>query len=291
MSVLGIAGLQLELGESGNLGLIEKELRKLRRRFGWVRMALLSELAVHGANPANAEEEGGPTERHFCALARELDLWLIPGSFFQRRGNKVFNVAPVIDNRGQVVARYAKIFPFYPYEDGVAPGDTPVVFDMPGVGRIGLSICYDMWFPETTRSLAAMGAEVVLHPSLTNTIDRDVELSIARTNAAINQCFFVDVNGGGALGNGRSGAYGPGGTILYQAGSSHEVLAFELDLAEVRRARTRGWQGLGQVLKSYRDSVFEFPLSAVESRRSPALEALGPLGKPERQEPNLAPDE
>jgi transcriptional regulator with PAS, ATPase and Fis domain len=51
-----------------------------------------------------------------------------------------------------------------------------------------------MWFPETTRTLAWMGAEVVIHPTMTNTIDRDLELAIARTNAAVNQCWFVDVN-------------------------------------------------------------------------------------------------
>ena len=50
--------------------------------------------------------------------------------------------------------------------------------------RAGISICYDMWFPETTRSLVAMGAEVILHPTMTNTIDRDVEQSIARASAA-----------------------------------------------------------------------------------------------------------
>ena len=69
-----------------------------------------------------------------------------------------------------------------------------MVFDVPSVGRFGVSNCYDMWFPETTRTLAAMGAEVILHPSMTNTIDRDVELAIARTNAAINQCYFFDIN-------------------------------------------------------------------------------------------------
>jgi predicted amidohydrolase len=79
-----------------------------------------------------------------------------------------------------------------------------VVFDVPGAGRIGISICYDMWFPETTRTLAAMGAEVILHPTMTDTIDREVELAIARSAAATNQLYFFDINGVGDGGTGRS---------------------------------------------------------------------------------------
>ena len=280
MSLLGIAALQLELAPGNNLDHIEAELRVLRARFPWVRMAVLSELAAHGTSPTMAEEEGGPTERRFIALAKELGLWLVPGSLFQRRGEAIFNATPVIDDTGRVVARYAKLFPFLPYEAGVTAGTEPLVFDMPGVGRIGLSNCYDMWFPETIRTLALLGAEIIIHPSLTNTVDREVELSIARANAAINQCFFLDINGAGRLGNGRSGAYGPGGTILYQAGTGHEVLAFEFDLEEVRRVRERGWHGLGQTLKSFRDSEIDFPLLASGGRRTDAVERLGPRAVP-----------
>lgn len=280
MSLFGVAALQLELAASGNLPAIEAELRSVRRRFPWVRLAVIPELAAHGVNVAHAEEEDGPTERHFAALARELDLWLVPGSFFQRRGDDVCNVTPVIDNRGEVVARYAKMFPFQPYEAGVTPGTEFVTFDIPDVGRIGISNCYDMWFPETVRTLAMMGAEVILHPSLTNTIDREVEMTIARANAAMHQCFFLDINGAGQMGNGRSGAYGPGGTIIYQAGGAHEVLAFEFDLAEVQRVRERGWHGLGQTLKSFRDSNADFPLLSKGNRHTQSMTALGTLEKP-----------
>ena len=71
------------------------------------------------------------------------------------------------------------------------------MFDVPDVGRFGLYICYDMWIPETSRTLAVMGAEVILRPTLTGTIDRDLELSIARATAVTNQCFVFDINGVG----------------------------------------------------------------------------------------------
>ena len=113
----------------------------------------------------------------------------------------VHNTTPVIDPSGQVVGRYRKMFPFLPYEADVVPGEEFLVFDVADVGRFGVSICYDMWFPETTRTLVAMGAEVILHPSHTTTIDRDAELAIARASAVMNQCYLFDVNGAGPIGN------------------------------------------------------------------------------------------
>ena len=69
-------------------------------------------------------------------------------------------------HNGEVVGRYDKIFPFYPYETGVTGGDEFLIFDVPDVGRFGITICYDMWFPETSRTLAVQGVEVILHPTL-----------------------------------------------------------------------------------------------------------------------------
>ena len=61
----------------------------------------------------------------------------------------------MIDPNGNVVGRYRKMFPFQPYENHVEPGTEFLVFDVPDVGRFGVSICYDMWFPETSRTLAS----------------------------------------------------------------------------------------------------------------------------------------
>ena len=73
--------------------------------------------------------------------------------------------------RGRARGQLPKVFPWQPHESS-APGDRFVTFDMPEVGRLGLSICYDGSFPETCRELAWMGAEVVLQVSLTTTSDR-----------------------------------------------------------------------------------------------------------------------
>jgi hypothetical protein len=201
---------------------------------------------------------------------------------FERSGTAVFNTAPVIAPDGTVVERYRKMFPFLPYEEGVQAGKRFEVFDVPEVGRFGVSICYDMWFPETTRTLAAMGAEVILHPSLTSTVDRGVELSIAVASAAVNQCFFFDINGLGAGGTGRSIIVGPAGDILHQAGGAEEMIPIEIDLDRVRRSREFGLRGLGQPLKSFRDRRVKFEVYGDGTERTSYLHQLGPLVRPQR---------
>ncbi|MDZ4691830.1 carbon-nitrogen hydrolase family protein [Terricaulis sp.] len=279
MTTFAIAALQLALEQKDNCAEIADEVRRLKRRFPWLRMALIGELAAYGANLDQAQALPGPAEAFFCALARETDLWLLPGSLYERRGGAIFNTCPVINPAGEVIARYSKMYPFTPYERGVSAGAESVVFDVPGVGRFGVSICYDMWFAETTRTLAWKGAEVVLHPSMTNTIDRDVEICMARASAAANQCYFFDVNVAGALGNGRSVIAGPGGEIIHQAGEAREIMPVEVDFDYVRRVRASGWHGLGQPLKSFRDGARSFaPYQAKD--RSEHLDGLGPLLKP-----------
>lgn len=282
MSQLAIAGLQLDLPKADNLDRIDREIDAVHRRFPWVQMVILGELAAFGPDTALAQPMPGPAEERLRAAAKRNHLWLIPGSLFEQRDGRVYNTAPVIDPQGQVVARYRKMFPFYPYEQGVTPGAEFVVFDVPGIARVGVSICYDMWFPETTRTLAWLGAEVIIHPTMTNTIDRDVELSIARSSAAINQCWFVDINVTGDLGYGRSGLYGPGGEIVHEAGSGREIIAAELDIEQVRRVRRRGWHGSTQPLKSFRDSTLRFPPYVEGHDRSQFLRELGPLQMPRR---------
>lgn len=181
----------------------------------------------------------GAAETAFSELAKRHDIWLIPGALYETAGSKVYNTAPVINPQGEIIARYRKMFPFQPFETGVEAGSEFCVFDVPEIGRFGASICYDKWFPETTRKLAMMGAGVILHPTMTDTIDRD-ELAIARTNAVDNQCYFFDINGVGDGGTGRSLIVGPAGDIIHQAGIGREVMPVEIDLVRVRRERVKG---------------------------------------------------
>lgn len=283
MQPFSVAGVQMHVSaHHSNVETMRQQLLVLAYRFPWVDMVVFSELAPFGPVPANAPEDTAAVEAEFCEMAREHGIWLIPGSMFTSVDGQRYNESMVIDPNGEVVGRYRKMFPFMPYEEGVEPGHEFLVFDVPGVGRFGLTICYDLWFPETTRTLAAMGAEVILAPTLTNTIDREIELSIAKAMAAVNQCYVIDVNGVGDGGYGKSIFVGPQGHVIHQSGAGPEVVPLQLNLARVRWERDNGIHGLGQVLKSFRDRRVDFPVYNPETFDNSYLDSLGPIRKQTR---------
>lgn len=283
MKPFAIAGMQLELSAvHENVTQMGQRLDVLMSVYPWVQMVVFSELAPFGPLIKNALPIPNSTEEIFQGWAKKHGIWLLPGSMFETVGDQVFNTACVINPDGEIVGRYRKMFPFRPYEEGVEGGSEFLVFDVPDGGRFGVSICYDLWFPETARTLAALGAEVILHPTLTGTIDRDVELSIVRASAAQNQCFVFGINGFGDCGNGRSIICGPAGEVLYQGYSAPEMIPLEIDFERVRRSREFGLRGLGQQLKSFRDRNVEFSVYSPEARHWPYLKGLGALAKPER---------
>jgi predicted amidohydrolase len=279
MTTFAIAGIQMDAPVADNLDRIGRQVDRTMARFPWIQMILFGELCVFGPRPSTAQSMPGPAEAHLCGLACKHGIWLVPGSMYELADGQIFNTSPVINPDGEVVARYRKMYPFLPFEKGVAGGAECLVFDVPEVGRFGLSICYDSWFPETTRTLAWLGAEVVLHPTLTNTIDRDLELSISRASAITNQCYFVDINSCGDLAYGRSLVVGPEGDVIHQAGDAQEIIPVIVDFARVRRTRRNGLLGMAQPLKSFRDAEHAFPPYAKGAFSRP-LESLGDLEMP-----------
>jgi predicted amidohydrolase len=283
MTSFAIAALQLEVPNGDNTGLVTAEIDAVMRRFPWLDMVLCPELGACGTDKSCAEAMPGPREQHYQNVARRHGIWLLPGSFFESDGERIYNTAPVISPTGDVIARHRKLFPYFPYEDGVTPGDQHTVFDIPGVARFGISICYDMWFPETVRALAWQGAEIILHPTLTSSIDRESELAMSRAHAAQNQVYFLDVNVAGRMGVGESLFVGPGGEILYHAGKGREIIPIKLNIEYLREVRRHGWNNLCQPLKSFRDSDVRFP-QYEEGYDSEALRRLGDLRMPVRGE-------
>jgi predicted amidohydrolase len=219
--------------------------------------------------------------KQFQEDAQRYGIWLIPGSMFEKKPDgRIFNTSVVINPQGEIVTKYSKMFPFRPYEAGISAGTEFCIFDVPDVGRFGLSICYDIWFPETTRQLTSQGVEVLLNPVLTGTTDRDAELAIARATAAQFQCYVFAVNGLAAGGVGKSIVVDPSAMVLHQSGGQEDMFPIEIDLDVVRRQRETGLKGLGQVLKSFRDREAEFSIYDRTSGADAYLKTLGPLSTP-----------
>lgn len=282
MKPFAIAGIQMRVSAiHSNVEMMKLKLDITMNLYPWIEMVVFSELCAFGPLTYTAKEVPGEFEQQMQHMAKKYGIWLLPGSIFEKSGDQIYNTATVINPQGEIVTRYRKMFPFYPYEVGVTPGSEFCVFDVPSVGKFGVSICYDMWFPETIRTLAVMGAEVILHPTMTGTIDRDIELSIARAMATVNQCFLFDVNGLDTGGSGRSVVCGPDGRVLYQAAGNEEIIPIELDIERVKRSRELGVLRLGQPLKSFRDHMGDFTIYQ-KGVKHPYLESLGPLIKPKR---------
>ncbi|AEY90596.1 hydrolase [Streptomyces corchorusii] len=217
-----------------------------------------------------AEPLDGPRSRQLAELAGDLGVWLVPGTVCERgeRG-ELFNTAPVYSPEGRLVASYRKIFPWRPHEP-YDPGDRFVVADLPGVGRIGISICYDAWFPEAARQLAWLGAEVIVNPVMTTTADRAQELVLARANAIVNQVFVVSVNTAGPVGTGRSLVVDPEGRVRAEApDSAATVLTDVLDLDDVTRVRTFGTAGLNRMWDQFTDADTPIDLPLYGGRIDP----------------------
>jgi predicted amidohydrolase len=284
MTPFAVAGVQMYVSalEPNVDGMIHR-LDVLMACFPWTQMVLFSELSPFGPLTKTALPLHNEAIDKFRDAAIKHNIWLIPGSMFEQgEDGRIYNTSTVLNPQGETVAVYRKMFPFRPYEAGVEAGTGFCVFDVPEVGRFGLSICYDIWFPETTRQLTSQGVEVLLHPVLTGTTDRDAELAIARATAAQFQCYVIDVNGLGAGGVGRSCVIDPAATVLHQSGGQEDMFPIELDLSQVRRQRETGMKGLGQVLKSFRDRSVDFSVYDRHSGTDAYLHQLGPLETPKQ---------
>ena len=198
--------------------------------------------------------EGGESVQAMARWARSLGVSLVGGSVTERREGreKLSNTSCVFDAEGELVAVYRKIHLFdvevgghvYRESEAEEPGTEPVVAhveDWP----VGLSVCYDVRFPELYRILALEGAELVTVPAhFTTPTGRDHWHVLLRARAIENQLY---VAAAGQVGETIAGkpAYGrsliadPWGTVLAQAPDEETVIVAELDRARLRDIRSK----------------------------------------------------
>ena len=275
MNKIKLAALQLQLNKTDNLDFLLLELNDLVKSRDDLDIIILSELAVGGAGAKNCNHPLSKYEKIFSEFAKNNSIFLIPGTFYEEVENKVFNVAPVFNREGKLIAKAKKIYPWLPYELDVDSSDEICVFNFEDKGNIGIHICYDLWFPETARALAIAGAELIINPTMTPTKDRDIETIMVQATAAQQQCYYVDINGSGEQGNGKSLICDYEGSVIDSAGNENKILEAEIDFDKVREARKKGFMGLGQPLKSFRDNAFN-PINYMNKEY---LDSLGDLKK------------
>lgn len=209
-----------------------------------------------------AESIPGPTTRQLQQLAEELAI-VIVGSVFEQRSNAVYhNTAVVVDRDGSIAGRYRKMHipddPGYSEKYYFTPGDLGFEPVTTSVGRLGVLVCWDQWFPEAARLMALAGAELLLYPTAIGWDPRDDSdeqarqleawQTIQRAHAIANclpllACNRVghedDPSGrtGGIRFWGHSFVAGPQGEILSAASEQDAVLVTRLDLSRTAELR------------------------------------------------------
>ncbi len=194
-----------------------------------------------------ADRDGEPTLGWLESTAQRLGLSLVAGSIADHRGSRTYNTAYIISNQGERLARYDKVhlFRLMAEEKFLAPGDRPGFFRLDGV-PCGVEICYDLRFPEISRTLALAGAKVIFIPAEWPEPRLHHWRSLLIARAIENQAFVIAVNRVGRKDPaqadtdvffGHSLAVSPWGEVLAEAGEKEELKLVELDLAEVDRVR------------------------------------------------------
>ena len=258
MSKLRLAGVQSLIVDGdldGNYQRMESAVKEIVKKN--VDFILFPELCLTGPDVNNIEKNAtaysAEIRKYVSDLSRQNEVWILPGTFYYAHRSEIRNRAEVFNPNGDLVAHYDKQFPWLPYEM-TKPGNEITVVDIDGKVSAGISICYDMWFPEQVRDTIMKGAEIILHPSLTSTEDRKQELILSQAHAIMNQCYFIDINGAG-VGVGESIIVGPEGEIISQAGKDEEILIVELDINQLRNVREVGTENVTLSWKHFTEGL------------------------------------
>ncbi len=211
-----------------------------------------------------AEPIPGPSTEEFGAVARELGVVIVLSLFERRAAGLYHNTSVVIERDGTIAGKYRKMhipddpayyekFYFTPGDLGFEPIDT-------SVGRLGVLVCWDQWYPEAARLMAMRGAEILIYPTAigwesSDIIDEqtrqcDAWQIVQRGHAVANGLPVVTVNRVGVETDpsgqtngirfwGRSFVAGPQGELLAELGREEETAIVEIDL--VRSERVRRW--------------------------------------------------
>jgi predicted amidohydrolase len=225
-----------------------------------------------------AEEIPGPSTEVLERECRRLNLHVVCG-LLERDGDALLNSAVLIGPDG-VIGTYRKThLPFLGVDRFAVPGDELSVYETP-LGRIGVQICYDLRFPEVTRTLALKGADIVAHPTNFPLAAKPQTEFITRARAAENRVYLLTAN---RVGKERSAEFcgwsqivEPYGTRVAEAGADEEALL--VADVDVQRARDKDFVIPGEyelyLFGHRRPTLYGALTEETEWARSPTSSAI-----------------
>ena len=208
----------------------------------------------------------GKVTEELSKIAKEYGIYFMPGSMMERKEEdgeiKLYNSTPIFGPDGELIDVHRKMCPYYPVESHITKGEKYVTFDIKEKGiKIGVLNCHDWCFPEISRNLALMGAEILIRPAMDPEGLYDSCKGIAPTRAFENQAYFISLNCAGKyLGTynyGKSCIAGPDGRVLYETGTNPMYFVMTFDVDRVRDARRYGTNYTDQLMRQLK--VFNPP--------------------------------
>jgi len=212
-------------------------------------------LGPHEEKVRRAEPLDGPTCTRFAELARRRGIWLLLGSYNEKSDDprRCFNTSVLFSPEGRIAATYRKMHLFdvdvpggvkFAESATCIPGDQVVVADTP-LGRIGMSICYDMRFGELYRAMVEQGAQILMVPSaFTLATGKDHWETLLRARAIESQCYVMAAAQHGEHDDaGLKASYGhaliadPWGLVTARASDGPGLALAEIDLGRAERIR------------------------------------------------------
>jgi len=254
---IGLVQMNSRSDKSENLAVAERLIEEAARQ-GAELVALpeyVNFLGPRELHEANAEPIPGPTAERFAALARRYGIYLLGGSILERSAipGKYYNTSVLFAPDGEIIASYRKIHLFDVDLTGnvtsnesatILPGDRLVTAEVAG-HVVGLTICYDLRFPELYRLLALDGAELILVPAaFTLYTGKDHWHTLLRARAIENQCYVaapaqIGPHDPGQQCYGHSLVADPWGTVIAEAINRVGVVVTTLDFAYLREVRAQ----------------------------------------------------
>ena len=233
-----------------------------------------------------AEPIPGPSTTFYCELAKKLGVVIVASLFEKRAPGLYHNTAVVIESNGEIVGKYRKMHipddPAYYEKFYFTPGDLGFHPIQTSVGKLGVLVCWDQWYPEAARLMAMQGAEMLIYPTAIGYADNDTPeeqqrqrmawQTVMRGHAVANGLPVIAVNRVGFESDpsgqtpgiqfwGTSFVAGPQGEIVYEASTDDEesiVVEMDIDRSEqVRRwwpfLRDRRIDAYGDITKRFID--------------------------------------
>lgn len=207
---------------------------------------------------ALCDSDGAKTREIMGALARELKVNIVAGSVSNLKNDNPYNTSLIFDRSGKLIAEYDKVhlFTYMGEHDFYSWGDHLSVFELDSV-KCGVIICYDIRFPELTRSLTLKGIEVLFAPAQWPDVRINHLNTLSEARAIENQMYLALCNSCGKAGEtqygGNSAMIDPWGRVLAKAAEGEEIISADMDLTVIKEIRSTI-----NVFRDRRTAVYDF---------------------------------